>query len=833
MSSTNFTSGTVIASAWLNDVNKAVYTNTFPNSGGGTTNFLRADGTWAAPPGGASATLQQVIQNGNTSTNNAMIGGVGIGNQINAPTGLTVYGITSTANYVGLQNNFGGSTPYTALLSGAGFIPYPDNTLALGASPYRWASLSVGTGNFNWNNVNISAPTSGTTTGFLRQDGAWTNILTGNAAFGGVGIGNQLNAPTGTTVYGITSTADYVGMQSNFNGSSTYTVLLSGAAFLPYSNGSSTNSGIALGAPASLWSSLGVAGTFYWNNATITAPNASTGTSTLFLNQQGQWVTPAGSGVGLTSVGVSVPTGFSVANSPLTANGTIAISWSGQVPVANLGTGSPSSTTFLRGDGTWNAPTLNTVVTAGQYTTTNIGVACNSATSPTTSLGLGNQVNYATGLTVYGMTTQTSYVGMQNGYGTGTPYTVALASNALVPFTTTGATNQNISLGSSSYFWSNLYLASNFFWGNVSGGISAPSTGGTSTLFLNQQGQWATPSGTGSGLTSVGLSMPTGFSVSNTPLTANGTIAVSWSGYVPTANLGSGSASSSTYLRGDGTWSTVTAATPTLAAVCAAGSTYSGGITIGGTSTFNSYLGIGSTSSGPTGTAYGISTSTSVIGIGNNTAQTYLYGTAFVPSSDATLSLGSDTYRWQNIKVSGGASYFGAQSTFTTAPTVYAAQSTSGGITLAAYQGYSGSSTCMAAVINSTSANLIYFGYGSSSAPTTVGIISSNGTGVNYGSSSDRRLKSNIEAYTASGAFIDALLPRTFTWTATNTSAVGFVADELQTVCPDAVHGEVNGVDENGNPVYQSVDASTPQMIANIVAELQSLRARLKAANIQ
>ena len=200
MSSTNFTSGTVIASAWLNDVNKAVYTNTFPNSGGGTTNFLRADGTWAAPPGGASATLQQVIQNGNTSTNNAMIGGVGIGNQINAPTGLTVYGITSTANYVGLQNNFGGSTPYTALLSGAGFIPYPDNTLALGASPYRWASLSVGTGNFNWNNVNISAPTSGTTTGFLRQDGAWTNILTGNAAFGGVGIGNQLNAPTGITV---------------------------------------------------------------------------------------------------------------------------------------------------------------------------------------------------------------------------------------------------------------------------------------------------------------------------------------------------------------------------------------------------------------------------------------------------------------------------------------------------------------------------------------------------------------------------------------------------------------------------------------------------------
>ena len=33
-------------------------------------------------------------------------------------------------------------------------------------------------------------------------------------------------------------------------------------------------------------------------------------------------------------------------------------------------------------------------------------------------------------------------------------------------------------------------------------------------------------------------------------------------------------------------------------------------------------------------------------------------------------------------------------------------------------------------------------------------------------------------------------------------------------------------------PIYQQMDASSPEMIANIVAELQSLRARLKAANI-
>lgn len=133
-----------------------------------------------------------------------------------------------------------------------------------------------------------------------------------------------------------------------------------------------------------------------------------------------------------------------------------------------------------------------------------------------------------------------------------------------------------------------------------------------------------------------------------------------------------------------------------------------------------------------------------------------------------------------------------------------------------------------------TSASLCGFFYGNITSYSSVGAISTNsgGTGVVYNTSSDRRLKTNIEPLTDSGTFIDMLLPRKFTWISNNEVDTGFIADELQNVIPNAVTGQAGAVDENGKDVYQQIDASTSEMIANIIAELQSLRARLKAANI-
>ena len=103
-----------------------------------------------------------------------------------------------------------------------------------------------------------------------------------------------------------------------------------------------------------------------------------------------------------------------------------------------------------------------------------------------------------------------------------------------------------------------------------------------------------------------------------------------------------------------------------------------------------------------------------------------------------------------------------------------------------------------------------------------VGKISTNGTTTTYATTSDRRLKKDIEPLTNSGDFIDSLKPSQFKWKWDSSLDQGFIADELSIVAPSCVSGEPDDKE------YQMVDVSTPQMIANIIAELQSLRERIK-----
>jgi hypothetical protein len=104
---------------------------------------------------------------------------------------------------------------------------------------------------------------------------------------------------------------------------------------------------------------------------------------------------------------------------------------------------------------------------------------------------------------------------------------------------------------------------------------------------------------------------------------------------------------------------------------------------------------------------------------------------------------------------------------------------------------------------------------------TTVGSINANNSATSYATSSDYRLKDNQQPLTGSGAFIDALQPKTWEWKADGSRGVGFIAHEVQEVSPSSVVGEKDGEQ------MQAMEYGSAEFIANIIAELQSLRKRV------
>lgn len=117
---------------------------------------------------------------------------------------------------------------------------------------------------------------------------------------------------------------------------------------------------------------------------------------------------------------------------------------------------------------------------------------------------------------------------------------------------------------------------------------------------------------------------------------------------------------------------------------------------------------------------------------------------------------------------------------------------------------------------------------------TTIGSIARVGatSAVIYNTTSDYRLKTVTGAVTGHGARIDALKPVDYQWKKDGQNARGFLAHEFAEVYANSVTGTKDAVDSEGNPKYQAMQASTPEVIADLVAEIQSLRKRLADAGI-
>jgi hypothetical protein len=86
---------------------------------------------------------------------------------------------------------------------------------------------------------------------------------------------------------------------------------------------------------------------------------------------------------------------------------------------------------------------------------------------------------------------------------------------------------------------------------------------------------------------------------------------------------------------------------------------------------------------------------------------------------------------------------------------------------------------------------------------------------------SDARLKTNIRDYSP-GALIDSLQPRIFDWKSGEKDSIGFVAQELQAVYPQAVTAG-----DDGEEIAQSWGVDFSKLVPLLVAEVKSLRARV------
>jgi hypothetical protein len=113
---------------------------------------------------------------------------------------------------------------------------------------------------------------------------------------------------------------------------------------------------------------------------------------------------------------------------------------------------------------------------------------------------------------------------------------------------------------------------------------------------------------------------------------------------------------------------------------------------------------------------------------------------------------------------------------------------------------------------------------------TTVGSISVTTTATAYNTSSDARLKDDIEPVTGALALLAQVTPKRFRFKSEAPNAkkrVGFLAHEVGKIAPDAVTGKQDEVGADNRPVYQMIDHS--RLVPILWAAVGELAARVEA----
>jgi len=352
-----------------------------------------------------------------------------------------------------------------------------------------------------------------------------------------------------------------------------------------------------------------------------------------------------------------------------------------------------------------------------------------------------------------------------------------------------------------------------------SAGIAGYNSGGTATFAINASTGAASFSGsiTGSAITGSSLNIGGNFTVDGTTglLTATGATITgtinATAGYFGTSS--NGWSITSTGISGVGT------------------ATISGG-SINGTS-----LNIGSgvftvSSAGAVNASNIVATGGSIGGINMQSNAIYT-GTSFATATSYWNNSGNSYFN--NITINTNGNYLG---TLTTGgATASSADTSITGI-------YSDNSGYL--FVKGTHASLVYIHNQTASSATKMiqfqasgnawGGIQMNGSASapTFFTSSDYRLKENIQPYTGSIDLLNKLRVVSFNEKTdpNKKQIVGFIADEFASVFPDWVDGDKDAVDADGNPVYQTI--STTNLINYLVGAIQELSTEvetLKGAN--